>query len=69
MEWNDIRDLMWQGKPLFKEVSLGATSSRPDEKEYQGKSSWRPIKYDKLDITPCPIHSLDCSSHESTVSL
>ena len=34
MEWADIRNLVWQGKPLFEEVSLGATA-RPGEPAYQ----------------------------------
>lgn len=37
MEWTDIINLVWQGKPLFLKVSLGATA-RPGEVAYQGQT-------------------------------
>ena len=43
MEWTDIRNLRWQGKLLFLEVSLG-TIARPGEMAYQGQTFAPPIR-------------------------
>lgn len=43
MEWIDIRNLRWQGKLLFQEVSLGATA-RPGEMAYHGQTFDPPMR-------------------------
>ena len=43
MEWTKIRNLRWQGRLLFQEVSLGATA-RPGEMAYHGQTFAPPMR-------------------------